>query len=207
MRRGKGTAFGFPILIFIIISSSISLCRADDKLIPYEENDLWGYKNGQSVIVIPPQFQHALPFTAGGIAGVVSKEGEWCYINARGQMILKPVVVDNGPDYFSEGLARYVHDKKLGFFDVTGAIVIKAVFEYALPVHEGLAAVGKNCRTTKDGEHRHVLCQKWGFINRQGTLVIPYRFDEVVNFQNGKAKVKLEGKWNYINKNGAILIK
>lgn len=53
------------------------------------------------------------------------------------------------------------------------------------PYSEGLKAV------EQDG--------KWGFINQDGELVIPYKYHYVRSFRDGLAMVKLYGKWGYID--------
>ena len=54
------------------------------------------------------------------------------------------------------------------------------------------------------------LNRKWGFVDKNGDVVIPFIYDgdkdffwdtEYV-FKNGKANVKEEGKWFYIDKQG-----
>jgi len=40
---------------------------------------------------------------------------------------------------------------------------------------------------------------KFGFITKEGTIVQP-QFDEVYNFYDGVAKVKVGGKWGYIDR-------
>jgi hypothetical protein len=68
---------------------------------------------------------------------------------------------------------------------------------------------------------------KWGFIDKSGTLVIPYRFDEVAmdnytgfaapnynffllkpfrNFSEGLCAVSIGGKWGYIDKTGKEVV-
>ena len=54
---------------------------------------------------------------------------------------------------------------------------------------EGLAAV-----QDKNG--------KWGYINEKQDWAIEPRFEDVQDFQNGRAGAKLNGKWGFINKKG-----
>ena len=60
------------------------------------------------------------------------------------------------------------------------------------PYSEGLKAV------EQDG--------KWGFVNREGELVIPYKYHYARSFHDGLAMVKLYGKWGYIDWFGNELI-
>lgn len=66
-------------------------------------------------------------------------------------------------------------DKKYGFADNTGRVVIPLIYEGAQVFSEGLAAV--------------LLDGKWGFINEKGKVVIDFQFEGIMNsFENGYAK-------------------
>ena len=43
---------------------------------------------------------------------------------------------------------------------------------------------------------------KWGYIDRNGALIIPAQYDDAGGFSEGLAPVKLKGKWGYIDRNG-----
>lgn len=45
---------------------------------------------------------------------------------------------------------------------------------------------------------------KWGFINKDKELVIPYEYDDAANFDNGHAFVKKDGQLGLIGKDGDI---
>ena len=48
---------------------------------------------------------------------------------------------------------------------------------------------------------------KWGYINKQGEMVIEPKYDGAFFFQDRIAQVKLNGKWGYINQAGKLVIK
>ncbi len=49
----------------------------------------------------------------------------------------------SSPIEFSEGLAPVLNDnKKVGFIDKTGAVVVEFIYDWAAPFHDGLTAVG-----------------------------------------------------------------
>lgn len=171
--------------------------------VPFEKEGRWGYRNAGGGIVIRPRFKMADAFTPEGVAAVVDEKG-WAYIDMKGEVILRPFVFDNGPDYFKENLARFVDGGKFGFFDRRGRVVIPAKFDFAAPFSEGLAAVCEGCAEVFEGEHRLRKGGKWGFIDRSGKLAIPARFDEAGRFKAGKAKVRLGKRWQYIGRDGAV---
>ena len=43
---------------------------------------------------------------------------------------------------------------------------------------------------------------KYGFIDKVGKEIIPFKYDWVSCFSNGKAKVELNGEHFFIDKNG-----
>lgn len=48
---------------------------------------------------------------------------------------------------------------------------------------------------------------KWGFIGKEGNIVVDYQFDEVTELnQYGFAGVKKDGKWGVIDQNGNIIV-
>ena len=89
------------------------------RLIPFEDavNHRWGYISTGNRIIIKPQYIIALEFSAQGIAAVADESG-WRYINRQGKLIIEPFIVDNGPDEFREGTARFKEKGKFGFFNL-----------------------------------------------------------------------------------------
>lgn len=172
--------------------------------VPFQQDGKWGYKDAGGRVIIEPRFQTAGAFAAEGLAAVVDEQG-WAYINAEGALVVRPLVVDNGPDYFQEGLARFRASGKVGFFNRGGKVIIPAAFGFALPFSEGLAGVCDQCREIREGEHTVVRGGQWGFIGRGGELVIPLQFEQVERFEHGRAKVKSAGKWHTIDRKGTVV--
>lgn len=181
---------------------AVLLC-AIGLLVPFERNGRWGYKDAGGNVVIPPRFEIAQEFSPEGIAAVVDEKG-WAYIDTSGKLVIRPLVVDNGPDYFHEGLARFARDGKIGFFDRRGRVAIQPRYAYAMPFSEGRAAVCDSCVEMQDGEHRRVTGGRWGFIDARGRLAIPLQFEEAGAFENGRARVRLGANWQYVRKDGSI---
>ena len=123
-------------------------------------------------------------------------------INRQGKTLIRPYLLDNGPDPFREGLARFREAGKVGFFDERGKVVIRARFAFAAPFSEGRAVFCQGCREQEEGEHRSIQGGLWGFIDRKGRIVITPRFDKAESFQEGKARVMLNGRWITIDRQG-----
>ncbi|QZY57530.1 WG repeat-containing protein [Crassaminicella profunda] len=50
------------------------------------------------------------------------------------------------------------------------------------------------------------LDDKYGFINKEGKLIIKAEYDKVRSFSEGLAPVKINGRWGYIDKNGEKIL-
>ena len=50
------------------------------------------------------------------------------------------------------------------------------------------------------------LNDKWGFIDKSGTLVIPCKYDYSGSFSEGLAGIQLNGKYGFIDKSGTEVI-
>jgi beta-lactamase regulating signal transducer with metallopeptidase domain len=84
-------------------------------------------------------------------------------------------------------------DRKYGYIDITGELVIEPRFEAAYDFNEGLSGVR--------------LEGKWGFIDQSGAFVIEPRFERVwYAFSEGLCGVRLEGKWGFIDQSGERVI-
>lgn len=96
---------------------------------------------------------------------LIQDEQGWVYVNERGEAVLRPFIYDNGPDYFEEGLARFVTKGKMGFHDQSLKIWIPARYDFAFPFVDGKAKVGMDCKLIPHGEHHSVHCQHWENIS------------------------------------------
>lgn len=150
------------------LAAALTLCQ------PYYDSKLalHGYRSCDGRVAAAPQYTVAEPFGKGGIAAVVDAKG-WAYINRRGEVVIRPFIFDNGPDGFSDGLARYTEGGKFGFFNPSGAVVIPAQFEFAYPFVKGQAKVGEGCTSVSDGEHTQINCRAWRFIQKPPQRALP----------------------------------
>lgn len=94
--------------------------------------------------------------------------------------------------------------RNIGYCNSRGEQTIKPQFDWALPFSEGLAAVG-------EGGKRHprsglVSQVKWGYVDRGGNVVIPYRFQEAGTFREGLAWVRYKKRIGFINREGEFVI-
>jgi hypothetical protein len=179
----------FPKTILAYIPYSLGI----NDLFVFEKAGKFGFHNSLEIEIINPQYIFAQEFLKFGIAAVVDDSG-WVYINKYGKKIIRPHVVDNGPDYFSYGLARFKLNNMFGYFNEQGIVSIKPQFDFARPFADSLAAVCYGCQLIKKEEVTEINCGKWGFIDLKGELIIPFIYNSVEDFKNGNARVKQNGK-------------
>lgn len=87
------------------------------------------------------------------------------------------------------GVSIVTINKRKGLMDAfTKEEIVTPVYDEVRHFSEGMAAVK--------------LSTSWGYVDISGQVVIPLRFQEASPFIGGKAKVKYDGKYIYINKEG-----
>ncbi len=132
----------------------------------------------------------------------VSKKSSYGFIDTDGELAipLKYYRVST----FSEGLASVQTYSTTGYINTKGEMVIREQFSEGADFSEGLARVVIDSKTNK-----------WGFINKQGKLVIDgSRFDlirrdimeENRNFSEGLYPVRENSLWGYIDRKGKVVI-
>jgi hypothetical protein len=129
-----------------------------------------------------------LRYDRDGLASVMLFNGtdrrkyQWYYV--RHGVIPVPVEsMDNGPDYFEDGLARSRVGGKIGYIDRKLNLVIPATYDGAYPFRDGVAVVCTACtieydRTVTEGERSWYAGGQWGRIDRRGRVVSPFRPQE-----------------------------
>ncbi len=126
------------------------------------------------------------------------KNEKYGYINKRGEIVIKAEFDSAGT--FSEGLADVEIEGKIGFINSKGELKIKSQFFSSASYSQGMFSDGLGL----------VAFHGTGFINKQGKIAIIPQFslrtDEVGNFSEGLAHVKIGEKFGYIDKNGQTVI-
>lgn len=136
----------------------------------FEDEGAYGYRTDEGEVVLPAIYDMASPFTDGGIAWVATATG-LAWIDATGDTIALPLVVDNGPDPFVEDRARVVADGLIGFIDPSGRVVIPPAWRFATPFSSRRALFCVRCERVADGEHTRVQGGTWGAVDPAGVEV------------------------------------
>lgn len=146
--------------------------------------------------VFPGSYIYATPF----------KEG-FAFVKTRQslKLISKEKVIAEIPDdiipySFSEGFARFnkkiSNNKKWGYIDTTGKIVIKPIYDNAYDFSEGMAVVSRADTSPA------LIRSLFGYINNHGKILIELKYDQATDFSNGLALVRKHFYCFGINKKG-----
>ncbi len=117
----------------------------------------------------------------------------WGVVNKQGIVETEPVYASILE--FSEGLAA-VQDGtgRWGYLDADYNMVIKPTYFFAHSFHENLASV-QDDKTSK-----------FGFIDKQGNVVIPFQLNNAEDFSGGIAAIATANGWGYMNNKGRITV-
>lgn len=209
----------------------------------------WGYVDRNGRIVIEPHYEMCWQFSDGLASVRMNNRGG--YIDHDGNLIID--LRYSWAGNFADGVAPVImNGQGMAVIDKTGKILIGPGLAYAgkpgngmIPVHDGTSArfVDHDNRTlielpdsvsiadpfsdglakVNQGEDRYGMFSRWGYVDRQGKLVIEHRFDEATDFSEGLAAVnfsnscemdmsmeegsiKPRGNWGYIGKKGNTVI-
>ncbi|WP_044210642.1 WG repeat-containing protein [Flammeovirga sp. OC4] len=109
------------------------------------------------------------------------KSGKYGYMSSTTKKLVIPIQFDHA-ELFDGNLAYVEKNGEFGFIDKKGNEVVKigtytTIFEEPPHFSEGLLAVVKN--------------KKFGVINQKGQVVVPFKYDYIGAFSEGKAAVGL----------------
>lgn len=150
-----------------------------------------GLINTNGKIVLPAEYANISYNERNQVYIVQTKEYKYGLLNKK----LKTIVPFEY-DFIKEGtepdLFLVSKDKKYGFINAKGDMVIDMMYNAADVFSEGLAPV------LKDG--------KWGFINEKGDTVINFKFEgRLTPFQNGYATYRKGNQSVFIDKKGEMV--
>jgi hypothetical protein len=195
--------------------------------------DKWGFMDRTGKIVIQPQFSDVGDFF-DGLARVLVKVGKdykVCFIDEIGKTAI-PCIFDAALD-FSEGLAPVRVGRLWGYIDRTGKTVIQPQFQGAAEISEGLGRFQVWDRIqcghqayTKDDAPTYSFAlhdvtfqlttgcfaehQRFGYVDKNGQVVIKPEYFVADDFSEGLAAVRIEesatSKYAFIDRTGSVVI-
>ena len=173
------------------------------------EEGKYAYINRQGEYITDYVFDEARDFR-GGLAAVatVNAKGRkvWGLINPSGEYVV-PAEWDyayspvNGyAQVFRGTLSKYGSPDEgiWGYVDLNGNLIAEPQWVKAQDFGED----GKAIAAVADGDGRPL----YGIIGTDGSPVIPYAWESIGAFSEGRAAVKQDGKYGYIDETGALVI-
>lgn len=116
---------------------------------------------------------------------------KWGFIDENGNLVIADTY-DNTRD-FSEGLAAVNSKGKWGYINTAGKIVIENTYRSAFPFKNGIARVQN-------------FDKLYGFIDKTGTAILPFIYEEAYDLQDGLIKIKSKIGYNFIDTKGDTLL-
>jgi hypothetical protein len=151
----------------------------------------FGFIDHAGKMTIPLEYDCAGEFHDG--LAIVCNYYSRGYIDPKGTVVIPPQF---GSDYwFSQGLCQAWTDdnKKVGFMDKTGKVVLDRKYDDAGPFKGGLAWVK--------------IKGAFGFIDKKGKLAIAAAWDYADDFSEGRARVEKDKKWGFVDEKGKVVVK
>lgn len=190
----------------------------------------YGYIDRDGRVVIEPKFMPAGPFPADGRGLAVGGfERDWCYFDKTGKIILRlPMDGHDRAPAFVDGLLVWKEGFKWGFKDINGNFEIEARYDDARSFENGLASVEKDgkwiqidtrgktvapkkgprpIRPQSDGLTLAEDGDRTGYLLPDGKPAFEFRkYDAAYDFHCGMARIKMDGKFGYLDKAGNLAI-
>ena len=168
-------------------------------LIPVKSGKEYQYINTDGKIEINPQFSEATILRDGlALVKTSSEEPKWGFIDNKGAFVINAQY--SNATVFNEGIAWVIQENS-----APTAINTKGEILFTLQEAEqvkvfrnGLAAFSV---LNDEGE------EKWGFVNKDGSVAINPQFKAASNFREDLCGVSNdENKWGFINKDGTYVV-
>jgi hypothetical protein len=183
---------------FLLVSCSFFKSSKDIDLIPYAQNDKYGYFDLEGKIAINPQFGYATAFREDiALVKTSGDKGKWGYIDKTGKIIINATYKD--ATVFQGGLAWVIIEN-----GAPSAIDKNGQIKFTLKEAENVRLFSEDLAAFSKVDSTNTI---WGFVDKSGKQVINPQFKEVGSFHDGKCAVQnKDGKWGYIDKFGKINI-
>ncbi len=181
------------LLIFSCREKEVKITEKNKNIIlPVLIDGKYGFINREGELVIEPKFGYAWKFSEGLAPVIFSKNwrGKYGYIDTTGKLVIDTIYDWAGG--FTEGKGLVKIGDKYGFIDTTGNYIIE-------PISAG------GISQFRDGYAQIRIKGKWGFINAKGDIAIKPKFDQVWAFDNGIARVEINGMAGYIDTLGKYI--
>lgn len=164
-------------LLVVVTAHAENACVYPDKreeggLAPHED---CGRIVGDKIQLAKTHLDNVV-FDEKGLACIIFSMRDAFYLHKNGASH-RVLFFDNGCDYFEEGLARGLIDKRMLLMDTALKVVLDTGFEWVEPFEYGHAVVCNGPFVEKKvGEHTLMTGGRCGLINKAGKLVVDAKY-------------------------------
>jgi predicted RNA-binding protein with RPS1 domain len=183
------------------------------------KNGKCGIIDEQGNIIIPIEYDEIFQFYEG--KALAKKWDKYGYIDEQGNIMI-PFDYNGGSYKFVNGKTRVKKNRQWGLIDEQGNTIVPFEYDYIESFVNGKAKAKKGWEYGYIDYEGNLLIHsemlifdnlikgekfgKWGIQDICGNIIIPFEYDDIGLFVDGKAKVKKDGKYGYIDKQGKIII-
>lgn len=191
-----------------------------EDLMCVRQNGLWGYIDRNFQQKIKPQFEQGSLFKQD--IAIVKKGNKYGFINKEGKLI-NDYKYDAAKLYEDNGLAQVTVGYRTFFIDKNGN-------EQKIAAANGDDAKPKSVEFVRDADAKKEMISQsnkqkydfvgdlnegirlvraagaYGFINQKDDKITDIVYQEAMDFSGGRAAVKLQDLWGFVDKNGLMVI-
>jgi hypothetical protein len=176
------------LIFFILTSLNINTISAQEYVAIAQVKGKAGFLDNSGDWFIDPVYDEVKGF-AFGLAAVRSN-GKWGYINTKNEMVISPRF--DRAESFSNAMFTQVESNQLTYFIGRTGQLLSSPDTGMVVFNEDMAILNINGR--------------YGYISMDNTWIIEPQYEMAWPFRQGYAKVKKNGKWIYINKQGEEVV-
>lgn len=121
---------------------------------------------------------------------------DWGYSGLDGNMIID-AKYKKCTSFSEDGFAAVYDAKKFSFINLEGETLKTDVPDFKL-----IEILGFGIKGFRDGLAPVEIKEKWGFLNTDGKLAIPAKYDKVYQFKDGFTSAQRDGQFFVLDKNG-----
>ena len=167
--------------------------KYSEEKIPAKMNDKYYYYDSFAKQLLGP-YEFASTFYDGKAA--VKTDSNWYIINAKGEKVHKfeDIVVNLSGDYVNDDIMVAKKDGKYSLYDNDGNMIKNNIKYDAMDMY-----ASDNLVAFKEGE-------KWGYVNKDGKVIIKPQYEQAKSFSNGIGAVCSGGKWGFIDESNELVI-
>lgn len=160
----------------------------------------WNYAliDTKGQLILPPHYDRTYPFKEG--VAVVRKRGEskFILIDKEGKQVCSQQF--DSPPLITEGMIRFEENKRYGYLNLKGEVVVPAKYVDTGGFKEGYCSVAIE---------RDAQTWLYGFIDKTGKEVIPCVYNQAgtSSFEDGLARMRMpNGLTGFINAKNEVVV-